>query len=66
MNNVFYNVCTRFKMSNASIRIECFHVPNYNSSKIVKLGYLLLKLKEAQTLSIPSNDRVSNIGFIYL
>lgn len=54
----------RFKMSNASIRIECFHIPINKSSSREKLGYLLLKLKGAQTLSTTSNDRVSNSEFI--
>ncbi|XP_025415989.1 shootin-1-like isoform X2 [Sipha flava] len=48
----------KFKMSNASIRIECFHVPINKSSSREKLGYLILKLKGAQTLSATSNDRV--------
>lgn len=56
----------RLKMSNASIRIECFYVPINKSSSSEKLGYLLLKLKGAQTLSTTSNDRVSFIGYTFL
>jgi len=46
-------------MSNASIRIECFRIPIDKSSSNEKLGYLLLKLKGAQTINPISSDRVS-------
>jgi len=50
-------------MSNTSIKIECFHVPIHKSSSNEMLGYLLLKLKGAQTINPTSNDRVSNNNF---
>lgn len=50
-------------MSNASIRIECFRIPIDKLSSNEKLGYLLLKVKGAQTFNPVSNDRVSNTDF---
>jgi len=50
-------------MSNASIKIECFRVPIDKLSSNEKLGYLLLKVKGAQTINPTSNDRVSNTYF---
>lgn len=50
---------SRLKMSNASIKIECYNIPNNKSSSNIKLGYLMLKVKEAQTIKPTSNDRVS-------
>lgn len=47
-------------MSNSSIKIECFHIP-YKSCSNEKLGYLLLNVKEAQTINSASNDYVSII-----
>ncbi|XP_060848425.1 uncharacterized protein LOC132927855 [Rhopalosiphum padi] len=46
------------KMSNTSIRVECFHVPINKTSPNEKLGYLLLKVKGAQTINPTSNDRI--------
>lgn len=51
-------------MSNASVRVECFHIPINERSSNERLGYLLLKLKGAQTIDPASNDRVSKISFI--
>ncbi|CAI6360696.1 unnamed protein product [Macrosiphum euphorbiae] len=48
------------KMSNASIKIECFHVPINKSSPKEILGYLLLKVKGAQTIDPTSNDRIES------
>jgi len=45
-------------MANTSIRVECFHIPTNESSPNEKLGYLILKIKEAQTIDPTSNDRV--------
>jgi len=50
-------------MLNTSIKIECFHVPINKSSPNEILGYLLLKVKGAQTINPTSNDRVSNNNF---
>jgi len=50
-------------MSNTSIRVECFRIPIDKSSSNEKLGYLLLKVKGAQTFNPTSNDRVSNTDF---
>jgi len=50
-------------MSNTSIRVECYHVPINKSSSNKKLGYLLLKVKGAQTINPKSNDRVSYNNF---
>jgi len=50
-------------MSNASIRVECFRIPIDKFSSDEKLGYLLLKVKGAQTINPTSNDRVSNNNF---
>lgn len=47
-------------MSNTSIRVECFRIPTEKFSTNEKLGYLLLKVKGAQTINPTSNDRVSN------
>jgi len=52
-------------MFNTSIKIECFHVPINKSSPKEILGYLLLKVKRAQTIDPTSNDRVSNTNFIF-
>lgn len=52
------------KMSNTSIKVECFHQPLKQLSSNEKLGYLLLKLKGAQTINRTSYDRVSDIYFI--
>jgi len=52
-------------MSNTSIKIECFHVPINKSNPKEILGYLLLKVKGAQTIDPTSNDRVSNNNFIF-
>lgn len=49
-------------MSNASIKVECFRIPTNESTSNEKLGYLLLSIKEAQTINAKSNDRVSNIN----
>jgi len=46
-------------MSNTSIKVECFHVPINKSSPKEIIGYLLLKVKGAQTIDPTSNDRVS-------
>ncbi|KAF0764562.1 putative leucine-rich repeat-containing protein [Aphis craccivora] len=46
------------KMSNTSIRVECFHIPINKTSSNEKLGYLLLKLKGAQTINPISSDRI--------
>ncbi|KAL5237486.1 hypothetical protein ACI65C_004896 [Semiaphis heraclei] len=51
------------KMSNTSIKIECFHVPINKSSSNEMLGYLLLKLKGAQTFNPTSNDRIENESY---
>ncbi|XP_003247754.1 uncharacterized protein LOC100571528 isoform X1 [Acyrthosiphon pisum] len=51
------------KMSNTSIKIECFHVPINKSSPKEILGYLLLKVKGAQTIDPTSNDRVENKSY---
>uniref|UniRef100_A0A2S2NP52 Centrosomal protein n=1 Tax=Schizaphis graminum TaxID=13262 RepID=A0A2S2NP52_SCHGA len=51
------------KMYNASIRIECFHIPIDKLSSNKKLGYLLLKIKGAQTINPTSNDRIENISY---
>lgn len=48
------------KMSNTSIKIECFHIPTNKSSSKEMLGYLLLKVKGAQTINPTSNDRIEN------
>jgi len=53
----------RLKMDNTSIRVECFRIPIDKSSSNEKLGYLLLKVKGAQTINPTSNDRVSNTIF---
>jgi len=50
-------------MDNTSIRVECFRIPTDKSSSNEKLGYLLLKVKGAQTINPASNDRVSNTIF---
>jgi len=50
-------------MFNTSIKIECFHVPINKSSPNEILGYLLLKVKGAQTIDPTSNDHVSNTNF---
>jgi len=52
-------------MSNTSIKIECFHVPINKSIPKEILGYLLLKVKGAQTIDPTSNDRVSKKNFIF-
>eukprot|EP00102_Acyrthosiphon_pisum_P008449 XP_003245099.1 PREDICTED: probable E3 ubiquitin-protein ligase bre1 [Acyrthosiphon pisum] len=50
------------KMFNTSIKIECFHVPiNKSNPQEILLGYLLLKVKAAQTIDPTSNDRVKEI-----
>lgn len=48
-------------MSNTSVRIECINLPANKSSSNERLGYLLFKVKEAQTVNPASNDRVSNV-----
>ncbi|XP_060860293.1 uncharacterized protein LOC132937486 [Metopolophium dirhodum] len=48
------------KMFNTSIKIECFYVPINKSNPKETLGYLLLKVKEAQTIDPTSNDRIEN------
>lgn len=53
----------KLKMSNASIRIECFRIPIDKSSSNEKLGYLLLKVKGAQTINPASNDRIENTSY---
>ncbi|XP_026818802.1 RING finger protein PFF0165c-like isoform X1 [Rhopalosiphum maidis] len=53
----------KLKMSNASIRIECFRIPIDKLSSNEKLGYLLLKVKGAQTINPTSNDRIENISY---
>lgn len=55
----------RLKMSNASIRIDCYNIPNNKSNANIRLGYLMLRVKEAQIMNPSSNDRVSYIGFIF-
>lgn len=50
-------------MSNTSIKVECFHIPINKSDSNEKLGYLLLKVKGAQTINPTSNDRVSYYNF---
>lgn len=50
-------------MSNTSIKVECFHQPKNKLSSNERLGYLLLKLRGAQTINRTSNDRVSDIDF---
>jgi len=50
-------------MSNASIKVECFRIPIDTLSSNEKLGYLLLKVKGAQTINPTSNDRVSYTDF---
>lgn len=54
----------RLKMANTSVRIECIHLPANKSSLSIRLGYILLKVKEAQTVNPTSYDRVSNIDLI--
>lgn len=49
-------------MANASIRIECYNIPNKKSSSNIRLGYVLLKVKGAQTKDLTSNDRVSYLN----
>lgn len=51
-------------MSNASVKVECFHKPTNEPNTIHKLGYLFLQVKGAQTICPKSNDRVSNISFL--
>ncbi|XP_025415963.1 uncharacterized protein LOC112687455 [Sipha flava] len=46
------------KMSNASIRINCYNIPNNKSNANIRLGYLMLKVKEAQIMNSTSNDRI--------
>lgn len=46
-------------MSQTSIKIECIYILANSSTE--KLGYVLLRIKEAQTLNPMSNDQVSNI-----
>ncbi|XP_025415880.1 kinetochore protein SLK19-like isoform X2 [Sipha flava] len=46
------------KMSNASIRIDCYNIPNNKFNANIRLGYLMLKVKEAQTMNPTSNDRI--------
>lgn len=46
-------------MSCASIRVECYHLPLNKSKSNEKLGYILLKVKGAQTVNPESNERVS-------
>lgn len=56
-------ITLRLKMSNASIKIECFHVPTNESNITTRLGYILLKIKEAQTINQLFFERVSTIDF---
>jgi len=51
-------------MSNASVKVECFHKPTNEPNAIHKLGYLFLQVKGAQIICPKSNDRVSNIKFV--
>ncbi|CAI6353611.1 unnamed protein product [Macrosiphum euphorbiae] len=51
------------KMFNTSIKIECFHVPINKSSPNEILGYLLLKVKGAQTIDPTSNDHIENKSY---
>ncbi|XP_022177803.1 putative leucine-rich repeat-containing protein DDB_G0290503 isoform X2 [Myzus persicae] len=53
----------KLKMSNTSIRVECFRIPIDKSSSNEKLGYLLLKVKGAQTFNPTSNDRIENVSY---
>lgn len=53
-------------MSNTSVRIECIHLPANKSSSNERLGYLLFKVKEAQTVNPASHDRVSNVDLILI
>lgn len=53
----------RLKMSNASIKIECFHIPTNDSNITTRLGYFLLKIKEAQIINQLFYERVSTIDF---
>lgn len=50
-------------MSNTSIRVECFRIPINKFSSNEKLGYLLLKVKGAQTINSTSNDRIENLSY---
>jgi len=52
-------------MANTSVRVEFYHKPTNESISNKKLGYLLLNLKEAQTIDPSSNDRVKNINLIF-
>ncbi|XP_015375394.1 PREDICTED: putative leucine-rich repeat-containing protein DDB_G0290503 [Diuraphis noxia] len=60
MNNA---TLKKSKMSNTSIKIECYNVPINKSSSNKMLGYLLLKLKGAQTINPTSNDRIENKSY---
>ncbi|XP_015379772.1 PREDICTED: putative leucine-rich repeat-containing protein DDB_G0290503 isoform X2 [Diuraphis noxia] len=53
----------KLKMSNASIKVECFRIPIDKLSSNEKLGYLLLKVKGAQTINPTSNDRIENVSY---
>lgn len=61
MNYLLINIVLllRIKMSCASIRVECYHLPINKSISNEKLGYVLLKIKGAQTVNPESNERVS-------
>ncbi|CAI6353326.1 unnamed protein product [Macrosiphum euphorbiae] len=53
----------KLKMDNASIRVECFRIPIDKSNSNERLGYLLLKVKGAQTIYPTSNDRIENLSY---
>lgn len=53
-------------MSCASIKVECYHLPINKSKPNEKLGYILLKVKGAQTVNPESNERVSYVASILI
>jgi len=53
----------KFKMASTSIKIEFYHIPVNESSPSEKLGYLIMKLKEAQTIDPLSNDRIESRSY---
>jgi len=57
---------SRLKMSNSSVKVECFRIPTNESTPAERLGYLLLKIKGAQTINPNSNERVSNIYIVLI
>ncbi|VVC45105.1 Hypothetical protein CINCED_3A014279 [Cinara cedri] len=48
-------------MSQTSIKIECIHILANNLTE--KLGYVLLRIKEAQTVNLMSNDQMENKSY---